>query len=109
MAGVGSDGTLAAAGAAAFDDGDVAVNVGSLHGARNVGLRCQLGHQGFDLPAATTTGPGQDGLVVLRRQVAAQQAHGGEAHLARREEVEDHREAPAGAGDLDAVAGRVFR
>ena len=38
--------------------------------------------------------------MVLRREVPAQQPHGGEGHLSRGEEVEDHGEAAAGPGDL---------
>jgi hypothetical protein len=59
--------------------------------------------------AAATLGPGEDDLVVLRREVPAQQAHGGGAHFSRGEEIKDHREAPAGPGGLDAIAGGVFR
>ena len=47
--------------------------------------------------------------MILRREVPAQQSHGGEGHLSRGEEVEDQREAAAGPGGLDSVAGRVFR
>jgi hypothetical protein len=47
--------------------------------------------------------------VILRCEVPAQQPHGGEGHVSRGEEVEYRREAPAGPGGLDTVAGRVFR
>jgi hypothetical protein len=47
--------------------------------------------------------------VILRREVPPQQPHGSERHRARGGQVEDQREAPAGAGGFDAVAGRIFR
>ena len=47
--------------------------------------------------------------MILRREVPPQQAHGGEGHLSRGEQIQDHREAPAGPGGLDAIARGVFR
>jgi hypothetical protein len=96
--------------AGAADDGAIAANVGSLaHGARDVRSRRQLGHEGFDLLPAPTARLREDGLVVLRREVATQQPHGGEGQLSRGEELEDHRETPARPGAFNAVAGRIFR
>ena len=77
-------------------------------GRRDVGSRGQLGHQHIDLLASPTLGPGEDRFVILRREVAAQQPHGGEGDLSRGQQVEDHRETPAGAGGVDPSARGVF-
>jgi len=47
--------------------------------------------------------------MILRREVPAQQAHGGERYFSRGEQIEDHRKAPAGPSGFDAITRGVFR
>ena len=47
--------------------------------------------------------------MVLRRETRTQPPHGREREIARRQQIEDHGKAPAGASGVDPVAGRVFR
>ena len=84
-------------------------DVGSLRTEWHVGTRRQLRHQGFDLLTALTAGLCEDGPMVLRSEVSAQQPHRCEGHVSRSEEIEDHREAPAGPSGLDAIASGIFR
>jgi hypothetical protein len=46
--------------------------------------------------------------VVLRREVASQPPHGGERHLARGEEVEEHGKPPARTCRLDAITRGIL-
>ena len=71
-------------------------------------MRCQLRHEGLDLAPALATSPGQDGLVVLGREVPPQQSDGGQRHRARDEVVEDHGKTSAGSSRLDPVTGGVL-
>jgi len=68
----------------------------------------QLRDQGLDLPPASARGPGEDGFVVLRRQVRTQHPDGREGHRAGGQQVEDHRKVSAGSSRLDTVAGGVL-
>ncbi len=61
-----------------------------------------------DLAPTPVPGLGEDGLVVLLREVLCQQADGGQGQGAGSQELEDQGEAPAGPSGLDAVAGGIF-
>jgi hypothetical protein len=97
MAGGGSKG----AGRAATGSGELGITAARLrcrqlsHGRRRIGSRRQLRHQGVDLSPRATDRPPEDRLVVLRSQVLAEEAHGGDRHLSARQQIEDHRKLPA--------------
>ena len=76
--------------------------------ASKVRQRVQLAEQDLDLLAGPVNRPCQDGLVVLRRELPGQAANVRQVRGARGEEVQDHREAAAGAGDGGAGAGRIL-
>ena len=77
-------------------------------GRRDIRSWRQLRDERLDLAPAPTAGLREDGLVVLRREVLAQQPDGRKGYRARGEEVDDQRKASAGSGRLDPVAGGVF-
>jgi hypothetical protein len=89
------------------DDG-AATAVGSFRIDEVTSGRGASGEQGVDLAPATATRPGEDGLVVLRREVLAEQTDGGYGQRARGEQVEDHWEATASPRGVDAIARRVL-
>ena len=72
-------------------------------------LRGQLGDQRLDLSAAPVRRPGENGLMVLRREMRSQHPQRAQGQGARGQTVQDHGEAPAHARDLDAIAGDVGR
>jgi len=74
----------------------------------DVGPRCQLRDDRFDLAPAAVTRPLQHGLVVLRREGRAQHPNRRQRQLAGREEIEDHRKPPARACRRDPIARRVL-
>jgi len=78
------------------------------HKAPRIGLGRQRGHQEIDLPDRSSLRLPEHGQMVLRSEMPSEEAHGGQGHLAGSEELEDHREPPAGPRGFDAVGRGIF-
>ena len=77
--------------------------------AAKVRKRVQLAENDLDLLAGPVNRSCEDGLVILRRELPGQAANVRQVRGARGQQVEDDREATAGAGDGGAGAGGVLR
>src|SRR5207245_8300579 len=78
------------------------------HEAPRIRLRGQRGDEDLDLSPRPPFRLREDGLMVLRREVLFQQAHGGQGHLPGSDHVEDYRESTTHSRGISAIAGSVF-